>query len=234
MRLFNTRFILGVLISSLFISSCSSTDELVISEKSLQSAIENKVGNCDSLYALYSFTAYAEINISYGEESEKSNIKNANLVKEYIFKVLEISKFHNHFNKTEYLKELESIAQEIDETDLPDNKLERIGKKYFPDCGYFLADKVPTLPQKRTPLVESPMAMDRNELACNTYYEAFDKVNQLPWTSPKIPYILKNGYIQAMRYADDDLALNFQILIDGGPNSSGAIVDIAQICGQYR
>jgi hypothetical protein len=136
-KVFKSRLILGVIVTSLFISSCSGTDELVIRERNLQKAIENKVENCDSLYALYSFTSYADIEIFTGDEADENYSKRANLFKKYALEVLEISKLRNHFNKTEYIKELASVTQNVDGTDLPDNTLDRIGQRYFPDCGYF-------------------------------------------------------------------------------------------------
>ena len=57
---------------------------------------------------------------------------------------------------------------------------------------------------------------------------------KLPFNSPKISYVLQNGRREAIKYADPELALNFQILIDGGPNSTDVVFDIYKICDQYR
>ena len=238
MRAFNIRLILGVIVASLFISSCSSTNEFASREKFLQSAIENRVENCDSLYALYSFTSYADIGVY--SLSEESQIANANLVKKYALEVLAVSKLNNHFNKTEYLKELENVIQEIDRTDLPDTELESLGKRYFPECGYFLTVEVLNDPleqetrKQETQPVNTP-AFDGNREACRIYFETYNQAMQLPFGSPKLSYILRDGYSRAMQYADADLALNFRILLDRSvPNSSDVIFDIAERCDQYR
>ena len=73
-----------------------------------------------------------------------------------------------------------------------------------------------------------------NREACRIYDETVAEAMQLPFGSPKLSYILDNGYTKAMRYADADLALNFQILIDGKPGSSSIIFDVNEICDQYR
>ena len=142
MKPLSFRLTLSALVTSLLISSCSSTNELEIREKNLQRAIQNKVENCDSLYALYSFTSYADIGIFRVDEAEESYTKRATLFNKYISEVLEISKLRNHYNKTEYIKELERASENVDGTDLPDDLLRKIGEKYFPDCGYFLSEEV--------------------------------------------------------------------------------------------
>ena len=137
MKPLSFRLTLSALVTSLLISSCSSTNELKIREKNLQRMIQNKVDNCNSLYALYSFASYAEIDIFTGDDAEQRYTERANLFKKYTLEVLEISKLRNHFNKAEYIKELERVPQDIDGKDLPDNLLRRIGQRFFPDCGYF-------------------------------------------------------------------------------------------------
>ena len=159
MKPLSFRLTLSALVTSLLISSCSSTNELEIREKNLQRAIQNKVENCDSLYALYSFASYAEIDFFTGDDAEQRYTKRANLFKKYTLEVLEISKLRNHFNKTEYIKELERVPQDIDGKDLPDNLLRRIGQRFFPDCGYF-----PTVEIFNDPLEqESRPEIDVNE-----------------------------------------------------------------------
>ena len=73
-----------------------------------------------------------------------------------------------------------------------------------------------------------------NREACRIYDETVAEAMQLPFGSPKLSYILDNGYTKAMKYADADLSLNFQILIDGKPDSSSVIFDVNEICDQYR
>ena len=163
MKVFNSRLILCVIVTSLFISSCSSTDELGIREQNLQRAIENKVDNCDSLYALFSYTSYADIEIFIGDEADENYSKRANLFKKYALEVLEISKLRNHSNKTDYLEELASVTQNIDEKDLPDNTLDRMGQRYFPDCGYFQTVEVFNDPLEQENASENAIPSDSNK-----------------------------------------------------------------------
>lgn len=163
MKVFKSRLILGVIVTSFFISSCSGTDELVIRERNLQKAIENKVENCESLYALYSFTSYADIEIFTGDEADENYSKRANLFKKYALEVLEISQLRNHFNKTEYIKELASVTQNVDGTDLPDNTLDRMGQRYFPDCDYFQTAEVLNDPLEQENASENTISSDSNK-----------------------------------------------------------------------
>jgi hypothetical protein len=159
----NLRLILGLLITSLFISSCASTDADEISgiERALQGAIERKVDNCESLLELTLFASYK--NIDLDEASEESQIATANLFKKYALEVLEISKRNNHFNRNKYLRELENAIQEIDMTNLPDTVLENIGKKYFPDCGYFQTAEVLNDPLEQENASENAISSDSNK-----------------------------------------------------------------------
>lgn len=152
-----------MLVTTILISSCSGTDELVIRESDLQKAIENKVENCESLYALYSFTSYADIEIFTGDEADENYSKRANLFKKYALEVLEISKLRNHFKKTEYLEELASVTQNVDRNDLPDGALNRIGQKYFPDCGYFQTAEVLNDPLEQENASENAISSDSNK-----------------------------------------------------------------------
>jgi len=152
-----------VIVASLFISSCASTDadEIAPIERALQGAIERKVDNCESLFELSLFASYT--NIGLDGASEESQIKTANLFKKYALEVLEISKQNNHFNRNEYLKELENAIQEIDMKNLPDTVLQSIGKKYFPDCGYFQTAEVLNDPLEQENAIEDTISSDSNK-----------------------------------------------------------------------
>lgn len=82
--------------------------------------------------------------------------------------------------------------------------------------------------QSNTPI------LDGNREACVIYFDAMYRAGQLPFDSPKLSYILRDGYSRAKQYADPDLALDFQILLDGVENSSDVIFDINDRCDQYK
>jgi hypothetical protein len=133
-----------------------------------------------------------------------------------------------------YFNDLNFIIEKISNEDFAARFYTQLGRTYFPTCGYFSMDETSSETQKVVPLPQETVEVEGNREACRIYDETMAEAMQLPFGSPKLSYILDNGYAKAMRYADADLALNFQILIDGKPGSSSVIFDVNEICDQYR
>jgi len=232
-KLFKLKLILGVLVPALFISSCSSPrlDELTVRETALQKGIEAKTDNCELVWLLETYASWAEIDLYSLEPSEATNI--ASKLKNYTQDVLNLNKLDLNLGP-EYFNDLGFVLEKISSTDLAARFLREIGRTYFPTCGYFSVDEALEVPQEQESQPENIQTLGGNREACRIYYEAYDEAMKLPFNSPKISYVLQNGRREAIKYADPELALNFQILIDGGPNSTDVVFDIYKICDQYR
>jgi hypothetical protein len=166
-----------VIVTSLFISSCSSPYAYDFSgERRLQESIERKANNCELLFRLSTFAGFKNIDLDYAPNIE-SVITTTDLFKKYAFEVLEISKQNNHFNKTEYIKELENAIQEIDKAylpesmleyigeRLPESMLESIGERYLPDCEYFLGEEIFNDPPEQEATSETaPLPSTRKQI----------------------------------------------------------------------
>ena len=233
MKLFKLKLILGILVPALFISSCSSPrlDELTVRETALQKGIKAKTDNCELVWLLETYASWAEIDLYSLEPSEATNI--ASKLKNYTQDVLNLNKSDLNLGP-EYFNDLGFVLEKISSTDLAARFLREIGRTYFPTCGYFSVDEALEIPLEQESQPENTQAVNGNREACRIYYEAYDEAMQLPFNSPKLSYVLQNGRREAIKYADPELALNFQILIDGGPNSTDVVFDIYKICDQYR
>ena len=157
----------------------------------------------------------------------------ANKLKNYTQQVYNLSKSDPYLDP-EYFNDLSFIIEKINSEDLAERFYTQLGRTFFPTCGYFSMGDVSSGTQNQVPQPQVTKEVKGNREACRIYYETYDEAMQLPFGSPKLSYILKNGYAKAMGYADADLALNLQILIDGKPGSSQVIFDVNEICGQYR
>ena len=228
------RLILSLLIAAILTSSCSTSkvvDELLVRETELQKGIETKTDSCKLLWLLNTYASWAEIDLYSLQSSEAINI--ASKLKNYTLDVSNLSQSDPNLGP-EYFNDLAFVLEKISGTDLAARFLTEIGRTYFSNCGYFSISDVSSDNQNTVPQPEYVEEVDGNREACRIYHETYDEAIQLPFGSPKLSYILKNGYTKAMKYADDDLALDFQILIEGKPGSSQVIFDVNEICGQYR
>jgi hypothetical protein len=232
------RLILSMFLATIFLSSCSGigsgTDlgnELTIRETDLQKGIEAKVENCELVWLLDTYASWGEI-AGYSWESTES-AEFANKLRNYTKQVYKLSESDLYLDPG-YFNDLNFIIEKISNEDFAVRFYTQLGRTYFPTCGYFSMDETSSETQKVVPLPQETVEVEGNREACRIYDETMAEAMQLPFGSPKLSYILDNGYAKAMRYADADLALNFQILIDGKPGSSSVIFDVNEICDQYR
>jgi hypothetical protein len=221
MRLSSLKFIIRILITSLSITGCSNPIDYNQSIDEYQKNI-NEV--CDSLY----------LNL---EEAllTVDPLEIEDLMSDLVFRSLSLSSdkfsdYENVENNPYYLQAKNSLnsinerfVKSIFETlTLSDEFISTMNKFFMVDC------------KKDDSIDPAKEDAKGNREACRIYDETVAEAMQLPFGSPKLSYILDNGYTEAMRYADADLALNFQILIDGKPGSSSVIFDVNEICDQYR
>lgn len=225
-------------ITAIFVSSCSGIgtvddlgEELSIREAELQKGIETKAENCELVWLLETYATWGQMELYSIGPTEAAEI--ANKLKNYTQQVYNLSK-SDPYLAPEYFNDLTFIIEKINSEDLAERFYAQLGRTYFPDCGYFSIDSDSLGTQNQVPQPQVTKESKGNREACRIYYETYDEAMQLPFGSPKLSYILKNGYAKAMGYADADLALNLQILIDGKPGSSQVIFDVNEICGQYR
>jgi hypothetical protein len=221
MRLSSLKFIISILIISLSITGCSNPIDYNQSIDEYQKNI-NEV--CDSLY----------LNLEEALLTEDP-LEIEDLMSDLVFRSLSLSSdkfsdYENVENNPYYLQAKNSLnsinerfVKSIFETlTLSDEFISAMNKFFMVDC---------KKDESTDPAKEDAKG---NREACRIYDETVAEAMQLPFGSPKLSYILDNGYTEAMRYADADLALNFQILIDGKPGSSSVIFDVNEICDQYR
>ena len=135
MKFSKLKLILAVLVSTLFISSCSGPDELLIRESDLKRALSNNAENCDLLWRLENYGDWAQIGLYSLEPSEATVI--ANKLKSYSFEVLNVIKSDPYIT-AEFFSDFAFFQQKISTSDLGSGFLREIGKTYFPDCGYFM------------------------------------------------------------------------------------------------
>ncbi len=233
------KLILGVFIASLSISSCSSGPndyttgssdieniKLSGSGTKLQKSIDNVEDMC-TLFTNLSEYVYWSSRIKKGSFSSQEETK----IKKYIISLELISSLDRNY-KPGLTEALENLWPTINDGSSPAlDKITLIIENFHPGCVYseiLTSGSVAESQPENTPILGG------NKEACRIYYETYDEAMQLPFGSPKLSYILKNGYAKAMGYADADLALNLQILIDGKPGSSQVIFDVNEICSQYR
>ena len=221
MRLSSLKFIIRILITSLSITGCSNPIDYNQSIDEYQKNI-NEV--CDSLY----------LNLEEALLTEDP-LEIEDLMSDLVFRSLSLSSdkfsdYENVENNPYYLQAKNSLnsinerfVKSIFETlTLSDEFISAMNKFFMVAC------------KKDDSIDPAKEDAKGNREACRIYDETVAEAMQLPFGSPKLSYILDNGYTEAMRYADADLALNFQILIDGKPGSSSVIFDVNEICDQYR
>jgi hypothetical protein len=221
MRLPSLKFIISILITSLSITGCSNP---IDENQSIDEYQKNINEVCDSLY----------LNLEEALLTEDP-LEIEDLMSDLVFRSLSLSSdkfsdYENVENNPYYLKAKNSLnsinerfVKSIFETlTLSDEFISAMNKFFIVDCKK--GDSI-------DPVKEDAKG---NREACRIYDETVAEAMQLPFGSPKLSYILDNGYTEAIRYADADLALNFQILIDGNPGSSSVIFDVNEICDPYR
>ena len=236
MKLF--KLIPVLFITAIFVSSCSGIgtaddlgEKLSIREAELQKGIASKAENCELVWLLETYATWGQMELYSIGPTEAAEI--ANKLKNYTQQVYNLSKSDPYLDP-EYFNDLSFIIEKINSEDLAERFYTQLGRTFFPTCGYFSMGDVSSGTQNQVPQPQVTKEVKGNREACRIYYETYDEAMQLPFGSPKLSYILKNGYAKAMGYADADLALNLQILIDGKPGSSQVIFDVNEICGQYR
>ena len=233
MRLYNSKFIINILITSILITGCSNPiDEY---QKNINDA-------CDSL----------SLNLEEALLTEDP-LEIEDLMSDLVSRSLSLSSdkfsdYENVENNPYYLQasnSLNSLVETFVKSDgltLSDEFISAMNKFIMVNCKK--NDSTETT-QTDSNISEEEVIQSKptnpaqeeakgNSEACRIYDETMAVAMQLPFGSPKLSYILDNGYTEAMRYADADLALNFQILIDGKPGSSSVIFDVNEICDQYR
>jgi hypothetical protein len=220
MRLSSLKFIISILVTSLSITGCSNPIE---ENQSIDEYQKNINEVCDSLSlnleeALINEDPY-EIEVLFSDIVFRSLSLSSDTFSDY----------ENVENNPYYLQaknSLNSIAERFVSSGPPwtlsDEFISAMNQFFMVDCKK----------DNSTDTVKEDTKGNRE--ACRIFDETMAEAMQLPFGSPKLSYILDNGYAKAMRYADADLALNFQILIDGKPDSSNVIVDVNEICDQYR
>jgi hypothetical protein len=221
MRLSNLKFIISILITSLSITGCSNP----IDENQAINEYQKNINEvCDSLYLNFEEALLTQ-----------DPLEIEDLMSDLVFRSLSLSSdkfsdYENVENNPYYLQAKNSLnsinerfVKSIFETlTLSDEFISTMNKFFMVDC------------KKDDSIDPAKEDAKGNREACRIYDETVAEAMQLPFGSPKLSYILDNGYTEAMRYADADLALNFQILIDGKPGSSSVIFDVNEICDQYR
>ena len=219
MRLSSLKFIISILITSLSITGCSNP----IDENQAIDEYQKNINEvCDSLYLNFEEALLTQDPLEIDD-----------LMIDLVSRSLSLSSdmysdYENVENNPYYLQ--------------AKNSLNSISERFLRSTGLILSDefisamnKFFVVDCKKDDSID-PVKEDAkgNREACRIYDETVAEAMQLPFGSPKLSYILDNGYTKAMRFADADLALNFQILIDGKPGSSSVIFDVNEICDQYR
>lgn len=154
MKLFKLKLLLGVLITSLFISSCSSPDELVIRESELKKAISNRADSCELVWHLETYGWWAQLSLFSIEPIEPIEPSQATVMadklKNYSLEVLDIIKSDPDI-KAEFFSDFAFFQEKISAEDFSTGILREMGRIYFPDCGYFSEDKAIEVPQEQEP-----------------------------------------------------------------------------------
>ena len=219
MRLSSLKFIISILITSLSITGCSNP---IDENQSIDEYQKNINEVCDSL------SLNLEEALLIEDPSEIEDLMSDLVIRSLSLSTAKFSDYENVENNPYYLQaknSLNSIVEtfvNFDDLTLSDGFISAMNKFFVVDC------------KKDDSTDTAEEDVKGNREACRIYDETVAEAMQLPYGSPKLSYILDNGYAKAMRYADADLALNFQILIDGKPGSSSIIFDVNEICDQYR
>ena len=219
MRLSSLKFIISILITSLSITGCSNPIDEYQAIDEYQKNI-NEV--CDSLYLNFEEALLTQDPLEIDDLMIDLQSRSLSLSSDMY------SDYENVENNPYYLQaknSLNSISERFLRSTgliLSDEFISAMNKFFVVDC------------KKDDSMDPAKEDAKGNREACRIYDETVAEAMQLPFGSPKLSYILDNGYTKAMRYADADLALNFQILIDGKPGSSSVIFDVNEICDQYR
>ena len=219
MRLSSLKFIISILITSLSITGCSNPIDEYRAIDEYQKNI-NEV--CDSLYLNFEEALLTQDPLEIDDLMIDLQSRSLSLSSDMY------SDYENVENNPYYLQaknSLNSISERFLRSTgliLSDEFISAMNKFFVVDC------------KKDDSMDPAKEDAKGNREACRIYDETVAEAMQLPFGSPKLSYILDNGYTKAMRYADADLALNFQILIDGKPGSSSVIFDVNEICDQYR
>ena len=219
MRLSSLKFIISILITSLSITGCSNPIDEYRAIDEYQKNI-NEV--CDSLYLNFEEALLTQDPLEIDDLMIDLASRSLSLSSDMW------SDYENVEGNPYYLQ--------------AKNSLNSISERFLRSTGLILSDEFISAMNKffvvdckkddsADPAKENAKG---NREACRIYDETVAEAMQLPFGSPKLSYILDIGYTKAMRYADADLSLNFQILIDGKPGSSSVIFDVNEICDQYR
>ena len=233
MRLYSSKFIISILITSILITGCSNPiDEY---QKNINDA-------CDSL------SLNLEEALLIKDPLEIESLRSDLVYRSLVLSRAGFSDYENVENNPYYLQasnSLNSLVETFVKSDgltLSDEFISAMNKFIMVNCkkndstettqtDSNISEEEVIQSKPTNPALEEAKG---NSEACRIYDETMAEAMQLPFGSPKLSYILDNGYAKAMRYADTDLALNFQILIDGKPGSSSVIFDVNEICDQYR
>lgn len=219
MRLSSLKFIISILITSLSITGCSNP---IDENQSIDEYQKNINEVCDSLYLNFEEALLTE-----------DPLEIEDLMIDLVSRSLSLSS--DMYSDYENVENNPYYSQ-------AKNSLNSISERFLRSTGLILSDEFISAMNKffvvdcKKDDSTDPAKEDAkgNREACRIYDETVAEAMQLPFGSPKLSYILDNGYTKAMRYADADLSLNFQILIDGKPDSSSVIFDVNEICDQYR
>lgn len=219
MRLSSLKFIISILITSLSITGCSNP---IDENQSIDEYQKNINEVCDSLYLNFKEALLTE-----------DPLEIEDLMIDLVSRSLSLSS--DMYSDYENVENNPYYSQ-------AKNSLNSISERFLRSTGLILSDEFISAMNKffvvdcKKDDSTDPAKEDAkgNREACRIYDETVAEAMQLPFGSPKLSYILDNGYTKAMRYADADLSLNFQILIDGKPDSSSVIFDVNEICDQYR
>ena len=219
MRLSSLKIIISILVTSLSITGCSNP---IDENQSIDEYQKNINEVCDSLSLNLEEALLTE------DPSEIEDLMSDLVIRSLSLSTAKFSDYENVENNPYYLQaknSLNSIVEtfvNFDDLTLSDEFISAMNKFFVVDC---------KKDDSTDPAKEDAKG---NREACRIYDETVAEAMQLPFGSPKLSYILDNGYTKAMKYADADLSLNFQILIDGKPDSSSVIFDVNEICDQYR
>ena len=219
MRLSSLKIIISILVTSLSITGCSNP---IDENQSIDEYQKNINEVCDSLSLNLEEALLTE------DPSEIEDLMSDLVIRSLSLSTAKFSDYENVENNPYYLQaknSLNSIVEtfvNFDDLTLNDGFISAMNKFFMVNC---------KKDDSTDPAKEDAKG---NREACRIYNETVAEAMQLPLGSPKLSYILDNGYAKAMKYADADLALNFQILIDGKPGSSSIIFDVNEICDQYR
>ena len=219
MRLSTLKIIISILVTSLSITGCSNP---IDENQSIDEYQKNINEVCDSLSLNLEEALLTE------DPSEIEDLMSDLVIRSLSLSTAKFSDYENVENNPYYLQaknSLNSIVEtfvNFDDLTLNDGFISAMNKFFMVNC------------KKDDSTDTAEEDVKGNREACRIYNETVAEAMQLPLGSPKLSYILDNGYAKAMKYADADLALNFQILIDGKPGSSSIIFDVNEICDQYR